>query len=118
MLLGPGADVDGDETDMTEVANADATDDEPEAIESASQPEENAPEASTAGEGEPGAATGGKVGASGNAPDRGSAHPSVWIVKDPKTRIACITLGHAAEAHGNPAFKTLLTNAVKWTGGR
>ena len=53
-----------------------------------------------------------------NAPDRGSAHPSVWIVKDPKTRIACITLGHAAEAHGNPAFKTLLTNAVKWTGGR
>ena len=52
-----------------------------------------------------------------NAPDKGKAHPSVWIVKDPKTRIACITLGHAAEAHGNPAFKTLLTNAVKWVGG-
>jgi hypothetical protein len=53
-----------------------------------------------------------------NAPDKGKAHASVWIVKDPKTRIACITLGHAAEAHGNPAFKTLLTNAVKWVGGR
>ncbi len=51
-----------------------------------------------------------------NAPDKGVAHPSVWIVKDPKTRIACITLGHAAEAHENPAFKTLLTNAVKWVG--
>ena len=53
-----------------------------------------------------------------NAPDKGSAHPSVWIVKDPKTRIACITLGHALDAHSNPAFKTLLTNAVNWTGGR
>ncbi|MEK0447901.1 MAG: hypothetical protein RL088_169 [Verrucomicrobiota bacterium] len=53
-----------------------------------------------------------------NAPDKGSAHPSVWVVKDAKTRIACITLGHAAEAHGNPAFKTLLTNAVKWVGAR
>ena len=38
-------------------------------------------------------------------------------MKDAKARIACITLGHAAEAHGNPAFKTLLTNAVKWVGG-
>ncbi len=53
-----------------------------------------------------------------NAPDKGSAHPSVWVVKDAKARIACISLGHAAEAHGNPAFKTLLTNAVKWAGGR
>jgi type 1 glutamine amidotransferase len=46
------------------------------------------------------------------------AHPSVWIVKDAKARIVCITLGHAAEAHGNPAFKTLLTNAAKWAGGK
>ena len=52
-----------------------------------------------------------------NAPDKGSAHPCVWIVKDAKTRIACITLGHALEAHSNPAFKTLLANAVKWAGG-
>lgn len=53
-----------------------------------------------------------------NAPDKGAAHPSVWIVGDAKARIACITLGHAAEAHSNPAFKTLLVNAVKWTGGK
>jgi trehalose utilization protein len=50
-----------------------------------------------------------------NAPDKnGKSYPSVWTVKDPKTRIVCITLGHAAEAHENPAFQTLLVNAVKW----
>jgi type 1 glutamine amidotransferase len=41
----------------------------------------------------------------------------VWLVTDEKARIVCITLGHAADAHGNPAFKTLLINAVKWLGG-
>jgi type 1 glutamine amidotransferase len=51
-----------------------------------------------------------------NAPDKGSAHPSVWIVKDLKARIVCISLGHADEAHRNPAFQTLLVNAVKWAG--
>ncbi|MGJ8723592.1 MAG: ThuA domain-containing protein [Roseibacillus sp.] len=40
--------------------------------------------------------------------------PSVWVVKDPKTRIVCITLGHDEKAHGNPAFQKLLVNAVKW----
>ncbi len=50
-----------------------------------------------------------------NAPDGTKpAHPSVWIVNDPKTRIVCITLGHAADAHENPAYKSLLTNAVNW----
>ena len=39
-------------------------------------------------------------------------------MNDPKTRIACIALGHADEAHSNPAYKTLLTNAVKWVGQR
>lgn len=53
-----------------------------------------------------------------NAADGGKEHPSVWVVKDRKTRIVCITLGHADEAHGNPAYKALLTNAVNWTGGR
>jgi type 1 glutamine amidotransferase len=43
--------------------------------------------------------------------------PSVWIVKDPKTRIVCITLGHDDKAHDNAAYKTLLTNAVVWAGG-
>lgn len=44
----------------------------------------------------------------------GKALPSVWIVKDPKARIASIALGHANEAHGNPAYQTLLVNAVRW----
>lgn len=42
------------------------------------------------------------------------AYPAVWIVKDSKTRIVGITLGHATEAHENPAFKKLLVNAVNW----
>ncbi|WP_193214329.1 ThuA domain-containing protein [Luteolibacter marinus] len=44
--------------------------------------------------------------------------PSVWVVKDRKAKIVCITLGHAEEAHNNPAYKQLLTNAVKWVGGK
>ena len=46
----------------------------------------------------------------------GKTYPSVWIVKHPKARIVCISLGHAEEAHRNPAFQTLLVNAVKWAG--
>ena len=55
-----------------------------------------------------------------NAPDNktGQVYPSVWTVKDPKARIVCITLGHAAEAHSNPAFRAILTNAVRWSGQR
>ncbi len=44
-------------------------------------------------------------------------YPAVWLVKDAKARVVCISLGHAAEAHGNPAYKALLVNAVKWAGG-
>jgi type 1 glutamine amidotransferase len=44
--------------------------------------------------------------------------PSVWIVKDTRARIVCITLGHAAAAHDNPAYQTLMTNAVNWVGRR
>lgn len=54
-----------------------------------------------------------------NAPDGGKDPlPSVWTVKDSKTRIVCITLGHDAAAHDNPAFKTLLVNSVNWVAGR
>jgi type 1 glutamine amidotransferase len=54
-----------------------------------------------------------------NAPD-GSKDPlpSVWVVKDRKTRILAITLGHDDKAHDNPAYKTLLTNAVNWVANR
>mgnify|MGYP001817906265 CR=1 FL=1 len=52
-----------------------------------------------------------------NAPDKTKDPiPSVWVVKDPKTRIVCITLGHDDKAHTNASFKKLLTNAVKWVG--
>ncbi|MES2657773.1 MAG: ThuA domain-containing protein [Verrucomicrobiota bacterium] len=54
-----------------------------------------------------------------NAPDGGKDPlPSVWTVKDKKTRIVCITLGHDDKAHDNPAYKTLLTNSVNWVAGR
>ncbi len=45
-------------------------------------------------------------------------YPSVWVVKDPKARIVCVTLGHAAAAHDNPAYQTLMTNAVNWVARR
>lgn len=55
-----------------------------------------------------------------NAPDIGTTtvYPSVWTVGDPKARIVGIALGHAEPAHSNPAFQTLLINAVKWVSSR
>lgn len=47
-------------------------------------------------------------------PETHQKWPSIWVVEDPKSRIACVALGHAAEAHGNPAFQRILINAVKW----
>jgi uncharacterized protein len=47
-------------------------------------------------------------------PQTQKAYPSVWIVKDVKAKIVDIALGHAADAHGNPAFQKLLVNAVRW----
>lgn len=54
-----------------------------------------------------------------NAPD-GSKDPlpSVWTVKDRKTRIVCITLGHDEKAHDNDAYKKLLINSVNWVANR
>ena len=53
-----------------------------------------------------------------NAPDETKDPiPSVWTVRD-KTRIACITHGHDAKAHDNPAYKTILVNAVTWVANR
>jgi type 1 glutamine amidotransferase len=49
--------------------------------------------------------------------ESGKAYPSVWLVKDSKTRIVNIALGHANEAHGNPAFQSMLVNAVRWVRG-
>ena len=41
-------------------------------------------------------------------------YPSVFIVKNPKARIAGIALGHDAESHNISNYQTLLRNAVKW----
>jgi len=41
-------------------------------------------------------------------------YPSVWVVKHPKARIVCIALGHDGQAHGNPAYQTILKNALAW----
>lgn len=54
-----------------------------------------------------------------NQPDGRSKkhHACGWISKNPKNRIVCITLGHAAEAHSLPAYQRLITQAVRWAGG-
>lgn len=44
----------------------------------------------------------------------GQPFPSVWVVHDPKARIVNIALGHANEAHSNPAYQEILVNAVRW----
>ena len=44
-------------------------------------------------------------------------HPSVWVTQHPKARIVGITIGHDQRTHDHPAFKQLLTNAVRWTAG-
>ena len=46
--------------------------------------------------------------------ESGKAYASVWAVNDPKARIVNIALGHANEAHGNPAYQALFVNAVRW----
>lgn len=49
-----------------------------------------------------------------NEAETGKPYPSVWLVNDPKARIVNIALGHANEAHSNPAFQSILVNAVRW----
>lgn len=54
-----------------------------------------------------------------NAPDETEDPiPSVWTVKDRKARIVCISLGHDASSHDNPAFQKLLINSVNWVANR
>ena len=54
----------------------------------------------------------------GIEPQSKKAYPAVWIVKDDKAKIVGITLGHADEAHSNPAYQKLLVNAVRWVAGQ
>jgi type 1 glutamine amidotransferase len=54
-----------------------------------------------------------------NNPDANQVvHPSVWIVKDRKAKIVCITLGHDGAAHDSADYKAILTNAVNWAAGK
>lgn len=55
-----------------------------------------------------------------NGPDDRTRRPhaSVWVVNDPEARIVCMTFGHDGRAHDNPAYKTILINAVKWVAER
>jgi type 1 glutamine amidotransferase len=48
----------------------------------------------------------------------GKPHPSVWITKHDKARIAGIALGHDARTHEDASFKRILVNAVKWCAGK
>ncbi len=48
----------------------------------------------------------------------GKPHPSVWITRHDKARIAGIALGHDARTHEDAAFKRILVNAVKWCAGK
>ncbi len=48
----------------------------------------------------------------------GKPHPSVWITQHAKARIVGIALGHDQRVHDLPAFRAILTNAVKWAGGK
>lgn len=45
-------------------------------------------------------------------------YPSVFIIKNPKARIAAIALGHDAESHNIINYQTLLRNTVKWVAKR
>ncbi|MEY2878294.1 MAG: hypothetical protein RLZZ15_674, partial [Verrucomicrobiota bacterium] len=45
-------------------------------------------------------------------------HPVAWITKHEKSRIVGLTLGHDERVHDLAAYKTLLTNAVTWVGGK
>lgn len=56
--------------------------------------------------------------ATATSPKSGKTFPSVWIVKHPKARIACIAPGHDARAHDLPEYKKLLQNAVNWAAGK
>src|SRR5207237_8619116 len=56
--------------------------------------------------------------ATGKEPSSGKTYPVVWIVQHPKGRIVCTSLGHDAQAHQHPAYKTILQNSFLWASKR
>jgi len=47
-----------------------------------------------------------------------SGHDIAWTHEFGKGRIACIQLGHGAEAYGHPTYRELLRRAAMWVAGR
>jgi type 1 glutamine amidotransferase len=47
-------------------------------------------------------------------PNTGASFPAIWVLKNPKSRIVCITLGHDGATHQNPIFQSLLKNSIRW----
>jgi len=43
--------------------------------------------------------------------------PVAWIGPCATSRVVCIQMGHDRHAHGNPAFKKLVRNAILWAAG-
>ncbi|MEA3210416.1 MAG: hypothetical protein QOE70_3473 [Chthoniobacter sp.] len=56
--------------------------------------------------------------AQATSPITGKTFPQVWIVKHPKARIICNTLGHDGKAHELPEYQTLLKNSFQWAAGK
>lgn len=44
--------------------------------------------------------------------------PVAWISPYPKSRVVYIQLGHGESAHLYPAYRVLVQDAIRWTGGR
>ena len=47
-----------------------------------------------------------------------ASHPSVWITEHAKAKVVGIALGHDARVHDLKPYQQILTNAVKWAGGK
>ena len=44
--------------------------------------------------------------------------PLAWISGYARSRVVAIQPGHGREAHVHPAYRTLVLNAISWSGGR
>ncbi len=59
-----------------------------------------------------------KVLATAYSKAKNKSYPQVFIVEQPKGRVAGLTLGHDAQAHEHAAYIRLLRNAVMWAAGK
>ncbi len=55
--------------------------------------------------------------ATATSPITGKTYPIIWVVKQGRGRIVCMTLGHDEKTHGDPAYERLLVNATSWAAG-